>query len=184
MNDFNDDKLLADAAKLRTEISPERDLWPDIEASITTPEKKAWSPMFAQAAAVVILVAGSSGLTYMAVKDDGAAENITVAPQELFHQQTAFGDSYSLGPSFTDARGGLASKLETQLQKLSPEERNEVEENLGMIRGAIDEINAELAKDPDNARLQALLLKAYREELTIMRRVGSLTQNVTSRNDI
>ena len=139
--------------------------------------------MFAQAAAVVLLVAGSSGLTYLAVKGDGAAD-ITVAPQELFHQQTAFGDSYSLGPSFSDARGGLASKLETQLQKLSPEERNEVEENLGMIRGAIDEINAELAKDPDNARLQAMLLKAYREELTLMRRIGSLTQNVTSRNDI
>ena len=34
MNDITDDKLMAAAATLPTEIAPERDLWPDIEAAI------------------------------------------------------------------------------------------------------------------------------------------------------
>ena len=53
-----------------------------------------------------------------------------------------------------------------------------------MIREAIDDINTALAADPDNAYLQELLQKTYREELTVMRRVGGLTRSVMLRNDI
>lgn len=180
MND--QDKLMDDAARLAKEIRPERDLWPGIEAEITGSAKRRWSPVYAQAAAVVLLVVASSGITYFAVKGDGAAP-LAVQPNYVF-DEAAFGESYSLGPGFTDARSGLASKLDTQLAKLAPEERANIEENLAMIRGAIDEINAELSSDPDNAQLQSLLLKAYREELMLMRQIGNLTQSVTSRNDI
>ena len=121
-------------------------------------------------------------LTYFAVKDDGSA-TIAVQPGYVF-DEASFGGTYKLGPGFTDAHGGLASKLDTQLERLSPEERADVEQSLKMIRDAIDQINAELAEDPDNAHLQALLLKTYREELTVMRKVSDLTQNVMSRNDI
>ena len=183
MMDKDDDKLMRDAGRLSRSIAPERDLWPGIEAAISEPEKSSGFPPFLrQAAAVVLLVAGSSGVTYFAMQ--GEESTTVVAPQELFYEQAAFGNSYTLGPGFTDARGGLASKLQTQLDKLSPEDRADVEENLRTIRGAINEINAELAKDPDNAQLQALLLRTYREELTLMRRISELTQSVTSRNDI
>ena len=183
MTNNNDDKLIQDAARLSRSIAPERDLWPGIEAAIQEPKSSGGSPPWLyQAAAVVLLVAGSSGVTYFAMQDEEAPT--VVAPQDLFYERAAFGNSYTLGPGFTDARGGLASKLQTQLEKLAPEDRAEVEENLRLIRDAIDQINAELAEDPDNAQLQALLLKTYREELTLMRRIGDLTQSVISRNDI
>ena len=53
-----------------------------------------------------------------------------------------------------------------------------------MIHNAIVEINAELEQDPDNVLLQQQLLRAYRDELALLRRVGGLTRNVMIRNDI
>ena len=74
--------------------------------------------------------------------------------------------------------------MDLELDRLTPEARVEVEENLALIRNAITEINLALEDEPDNALLQELLLKTYREELMVMRKVGGLTQNVMSRNDI
>ena len=182
MNDRIEDELLRDARGLQKSAPPPRDLWPAIEAEISRPARTWFSPLVAQAAAVVLLVGASSGLTYLLVKDDGGA-TIAVQPEYVFNE-ASFGSSYSLGPGFTDARGGIAAKLDSQLEKLSPEDRAGIEENLALVRTAIQQINEELAQDPDNVRLQTLLLKTYREELMIMRRVSSLTQTVTTRNDM
>jgi ferritin len=62
--------------------------------------------------------------------------------------------------------------------------RTRIWHTLAVIREAIDDINTALAADPDNAYLQELLQKTYREELTVMRRVGGLTRSVMLRNDI
>ena len=53
-----------------------------------------------------------------------------------------------------------------------------------MIHQAIVEIDAALEEEPDNTLLQQKLLRVYREELTLLRRVGGLTRNVMMRNDI
>ena len=55
-----DDKLMEAARALETEIAPERDLWPDIENAIAKPSRGRWNKVFAQAAAVVLLVGASS----------------------------------------------------------------------------------------------------------------------------
>jgi hypothetical protein len=183
MNDSNDDRFDRMAAGLATEIAPERDLWPGIVARLDDNDGEAggaWQwPSFAQAAAVVLLVAGSSGITWLATKDDRGPEFV-IAPELLF-EQTSFA-RYDLGPGFKDARTKLSSQLDDELAKLSPEARAEVEENLVAIRTAIAEINAALEAEPDNVLLQELLLRTYRDELTVMRRVGGLTQDVTARN--
>jgi len=182
MNDRTEDTLMKDARSLERSLPPPRDLWPAIEAEIAKPRRTWFQPVFAQAAAIMLLVGASSSLTYLLVKDDGAS-TIAVQPGYVF-SETSFGSDYSLGPAFTDARGGLAAKLDKQLSKLSPEDRAEVERNLEVVRAAIQQMNEELAQDPDNARLQSLLLNTYREELMIMRRVSDLTQSVTVRNDM
>ena len=180
----DEDKLTAKAADLATQIAPSRDLWPGIEASISEtprePVRRSWAQTyFAQAAAVVLLVGGSSGLTYLAMKD-GAPAEVVVSPDLVF-EQTGF-SRYELGPGFQDARNRPSSQLDDELAKLSPEARTEVEENLAAIRTAIAEINEALEAEPDNVLLQELLLRTYRDELTVMRRVGGLTQDVTLRN--
>ena len=185
MNAENDDKLIVAARQLAQEITPERDLWPEIEAAITIPvrERSRWTPMFAQAAAVVLLVGASSGLTYLAVKDEPAV-SVPVYTPELVFERAAFGTSHNLGSDYQDARADLASRLDRQLARLSAEEREDVEKTLLVIREAIADINSALSQDPDNAYLQELLQKTYHEELNVMRRVGGLTRNVMLRNDI
>ena len=186
-----DDAIMEDAKKLATDIAPERDLWPGIEAAISTPvdTRRGVFPWYAQAAAVLVLVGASSAVTYTLTRQDGGVVNGTpvasnAAGVEFDAEYASFGAGYALSPSFSDARSNLEAELEFELERLSPEARMTVEENLAIIRGAIREINAELAEDPDNELLQDLLIQSYREELGVMRDVGELTRDVMSRNDI
>ncbi len=176
------DELIARARGLATEISPERDLWSGVETAITRPQRSRWTPRFAQAAAVVLLVGASSGLTWLSTKD--RVQVIEVVPAGVVAEQASFGGQYSLGVGYQEAHRDLEAQLQTELARLSPEARKEVELNLAMIRGAIGQINEALAEEPDNPLLQELLLQTYKEELALMQRVGGLTQHVMSRRDI
>jgi hypothetical protein len=185
MNEERDDKLTAAARKLATHVQPQRDLWPDIELAITekAPRRSRWTPMFAQAAAVVLLIGASSGLTYLAVKDDRPVVISQPAPEYAF-ERAAFGSTYTLGSDYLDTRAEMVAQFERELDHLSPGERQDVEQSLEVIRGAINDINTALEQDPDNTLLQDLLMKTYHEELNVMRKVGGVTQSVMSRSDI
>lgn len=180
MNDERDDSLVRKAGQLATDIAPERDLWPGIAAA-TAPRRRR-TPVFAQAAAALLLIAASSGITWYAIEDRRPV--VAEYRPELMFEQAAFGGRYSLGPGFQEARGMLAAELDTELGRLSAEDRADVETSLAVMQSVIAEINAELDKDPENVYLQEMLLRSYREELALMRRVGGLTRNVTLRNDI
>lgn len=182
MNDKYDDKLMAAAGKLATEISPERDLWPDIEQAIAKPKRSRWTPMLAQAAAVVLLVGASSMVTYYVVSDD--PQIVEVVRPALNAEPAAFGGRTTLGEKYRITHGEVSSQLHRELERLSPEARADVERNLAVIRQAIGDINHALAREPDNELLQELLANAYREELATMQRVGSLAQQLMSRKDI
>lgn len=182
MTEAFEDKLDRAARQLRTEVSPERDLWPGIEEAIAAPRRSRWTPVLVQAAAIVLLVGASSALTYVVVKGDNAPV-VSIAP-ELVFEQAAFGGNYHLGPGFQDARNSLRAELEVELSRLSPEVQQDIQENFDVIHAAIVEINTALEQDPDNALLQQKLLRAYREELNLLRRVGNVTRNVMTRNDI
>lgn len=187
MTDSFDEQLMAKARQLSADIEPERDLWPEIKASIDSPADivvPLWQRYLAQAAAVVFLIGGSSGLTYLAVKDDGRMTEAT--PQvamDLTARTASFGDRYTLGPGFQDARRGLQDQLDLELSRLSPAARDEVETNMQTIRTAIAEINTALANEPDNVLLQQLLLSSYREELALMRTVSDINNAVMLRED-
>jgi hypothetical protein len=183
MNEVDrNDRIVAAAGRLPEEISPERDLWPGIAETIARPQRARWTPMFAQAAAVVLLVGASSGLTYLAMKDDQAPAAI-VAPDLLF-EPASYSAGYALGPEYLEARSEMSASLDEQLARLSPEARADVEMNLAVIRNAIAEINTALDEEPTNPLLQQLLLDAYQNEFALMRQVGGLTNRVMSRKDI
>jgi len=204
-----DDRVLADAARLPKSIAPERDLWPTIAAAIQTPsagrasssnKESAFGSWWARAAAVVLLVAGSSGLTYVTMNsaNDSSADpaqlagvndtqvGLTAADDTLEFRPVSgsFGRQYTLGPDYQDARRSLATKLDAELDNLSPEVRDDVVANLSTIRQALDDINRSLAEEPDNALLQELLLETYRDELRLMRTVESISTNAMRRGDI
>lgn len=185
MNEQRDDKLTRAARQLATGVEPQRDLWPDIERAISEPvPRRSWRmPMYAQAAAVVLLIGASSGLTYLAMKDDAPVMISRVTPEYTF-ERAAFGSSYTLGSDYLETRADVLARFERELARLAPEERQDVEQSLEVIRGAIDDINAALQQDPDNTLLQDLLMKTYHEELNVMRKVGGMTQSVMARRDI
>ncbi|NIA27466.1 MAG: hypothetical protein GWP02_05365 [Desulfobulbaceae bacterium] len=181
-DDERNDTLIAAASRLSTDISPEQDLWPGIGESIAQPRRRGWMPMFAQAAVVVLLIGASSGLTYFVTKSQQQPVH-EIAPELLF-ERASFGGRYTLGLDYQDAHSDLAAQLEDELLRLSPEARADVEKNLAIIRSAIGDINAALEGEPESALLQELLLNTYREELSLMQRVGGLAQRVMSRKDI
>ena len=170
------------ASQLATEIAPERDLWPGIAEAIESPPQRRWSPMLAQAAAVAILMAGSAGMTWYVMQGD-EGPTTQVVNSDMMFERASFG-SRDLGPSFQDARDSLVAELKVELAKLSAEDRATIETNLTLIHSAIDEMNEALEEEPDNVFLQERLLRTYREELVLLRRVGGLTRNVMLRNDI
>ena len=118
-----DDKLDQAARQLATEVAPQRDLWPGIEQAIRTPRRR--MPWYAQAAAVVLLVGGSSGVTYLAVKDS-SGPTVSVSP-ELVFERAAFGGDYHLGPGFQAARNSLRAQLDAELGRLSPEAQQDIQ---------------------------------------------------------
>ena len=179
---MNDDKLLQAAAQLKTEIRPERDLWPAISAAIVVPATRRWTRRLAQAAALVLLVGASSAVTYMTVKDNAPAP--VIASPEMVFERASFGSRYSLGPGFQDARNMLTADLDRELQRLSPQAQRDIEMNLQLIHKAIADINSALVNDPGNRLLQEQLLRTYRDELALLRQVAGLTRNVMMRNDI
>jgi len=138
--------------------------------------------MLAQAAAVILLVGASSGVTYLAVKGDQQPAQI-ISPDLIF-EQASFSGSNALGPDYIEVRRDMVAQLELDLARLSPEARTDVEKNLQLIRNAIAEINKALEAEPTNVLLQDLLVRTYQDEFTVMKQVGGLTQRVMSRNDI
>jgi hypothetical protein len=185
-----DEKVMDRAAELSAPVAPERDLWPGIEQIISAPvvrERTAWNTMWAQAAAVILLVGGSSGLTYMAMSGDVDPTVPTVAsPMNLVFEPVSgsFGSQYYLGPDYQDARRVVSSNFSARLDDLSPEAREEVLANIQTIRDAIADINRALAEDPGNVLLQELLIDTYRDELSVMKKVDTISNNAMYRSDI
>jgi len=180
------DALMAQAGQLEKDIQPERDLWPNIAQAIAEPTESSWSHYFAQAAAVLLLIGGSSGITYLAMEDNKQAsiQNAQVSGLTFQPVSGSFGSQYTLGPDFHDARSSLESRLNEELQRMSPEARAEVETSMATISTAITELNRALANEPDNTLLQKLLLSSYQEELSVMRKINGLTESVMFREDI
>ncbi len=195
--DAGDGALMAAARALPKGITPGRNLWPAIAEALAepiaddavTPQHKGlphWQRALGMAAAVVLLVGGSSAITWLAVSggQSSVVPQPVTEPLQLQPVSGSFGAEYELGAEFMAARGNLASQLDAKLDRLSPQARAEVEKNIAEIRASIHQIDRVLADEPDNALLQELLLSAYRDELRLMQRVDGIITSVMRREDI
>jgi hypothetical protein len=184
-----DDELTELAARLPAGVSPGRDLWPAIEQGISASGKAQAATVlgfsWAQAAAVVLLVAGSSGITYVAVSDSGLRAPEIIYTDNVFETVSGdFGQQYTLGNQYMDARSQLESNFEGKLNALSPDARSDVVQNLNTIRLAIRDINQALAAEPDNTLLQELLLSSYHDEMSLMKKIDGIANSAIRRDDI
>ncbi len=184
-----DDDLMARAAKLDTSVPPARDLWPEIEKAISVterPNRAIWNSVWARAAAVVLLVGGSSGITYLAMNDGTDTMSASIETPDLVFTPVSgsFGSQYTLGPDYQDARRELAIRVDEELENLAPDTREAVIANLASIRQAIEDINKALDEEPDSVLLQELLLDTYRDELSLLNKVDGITRAAMRRGDI
>ncbi|MCX7053689.1 MAG: hypothetical protein NTU56_05695 [Proteobacteria bacterium] len=195
-----DDRTLLDAtarldARLRElplEVAPGRDLWPDVVARIDeraasvapATRRPAW---LWQAAAAVVLVAGSSLLTASLldrsrpVKQSAVPAtlaNTMAASDTAVAMPAAFGPAGHLDPEYVAARIQLTQMLDRRIAALPPSARAKLEFNLGEMRRAADEINAALAEQPGDPLLEELLLKTYQDELAVLSNVSQLTNSL------
>lgn len=187
-------RLDARLGKLPLEVAPGRDLWPDIAARIearaqpvaSTTRRPAW---LWQAAAAVVLVAGSSLLTaslldrsvlMQQVAVPAVPENAHAASDAAVAMSAAFGPAGQLDPEYVAARRQLTQVLDQRIAALPTSARAKLEFNLGEMRRAADEINAALAEQPGDPLLEELLLKTYQDELAVLSNISQLTNSLAN----
>jgi hypothetical protein len=188
-----DAKLDARLRGLPLEVEPERDLWTGIAARLETGVAPVAVPArrptwIWQAAAAVILVAGSSLLTaslldrkapaVQSARQPAAAPAPAVAADGAVAMPAAFGPAGKLDNEYLAARQQLTRVLDERIAALPPSARAKLEFNLGEMRRAADEINAALAAQPGDPLLEELLLKTYQDELAVLSNVSELTNSL------
>jgi hypothetical protein len=199
MNEFNKtrrDPLDEALASLPEDVAPQRDLWPQIRAEIEktpiaapTLANRAQSTWFRLAAGVV-LVLGSSFVTYYITRESMQAQVVQVTPEavpapQVIGQPASFSfGSQRLGAGYTNARAELDKRFQERLASLPPAARAKVESNLADLRRAAAEISGTLAENPSDPLLQDLLMSTYQSELQLLADVSELPTAGSARTEL
>jgi len=199
MSEFNKtgrDPLDEALATLPEDVAPQRDLWPQIRAEIEktpiaapTPASRVQANWFRLAAAV-LLVLGTSFVTYYVTRESMQTQIAQTAPESLPSPQVtgqpasfSFG-SQRLGAGYVNARAELDKRFQERLATLPPAARAKVEANLADLRRAAAEISATLAENPSDPLLQDLLMSTYQSELQLLADVSELPSAGSTRTEL
>ena len=195
-------ELAARTAQLPREIEPPADAWAGIKAAIESPQPIAQSPIgpaFWQrpaflAAAALLLVAGSSAITAIALGDRQAVTPANSPAQVADAGETpAAPDAPSTGslasgsatPStlaeftllendYISSANRLAALLESDQMMLSETTIAKLKESLRVIDAAILEARRALAADPANRQLIEMLSTTYNQKIDLLRRTTEM----------
>jgi hypothetical protein len=199
MSDFDKtrrDPLDEALAALPEDVAPQRDLWPQIRAEIEkTPivARKPVSPFqsnWFRLAAAVLLVVGTSFVTYYVTRESMQPQIVQVTPDaapapQLTGQPASFSfGSQRLGAGYTNARAELDKRFQERLAALPPAARAKVESNLADLRRAASEISRTLADNPSDPLLQDLLMSTYQSELQLLADVSELPTAGSTRTEL
>lgn len=215
-------RLLDATAALPRSIEPERDGWPTIRdridaqrvtpiapgardaltagAAFGTPAPhpvRRWHNPRWLAAAAVVLVVGSSAITYLIVRGDSGALVVEVDPfavRQMPNSQPAPAvapdrpatsgaavTAVAASPLHDDvfarysvATTELANTLDARRSRLDPRTVAVLDSCLTRIDAAIAEARAALKQEPRNSVVSDLLTATYRQKLDLLKRAGDL----------
>jgi anti-sigma factor RsiW len=155
--------VASETAGLARSIEPAADLWPAIEGRIARREasRRLAIPRWALAAAAVLLVAISSGVTALLLRPDAPAAT------------TVRGVS-ALEVQYAEVSEELAGALEAARPRLRPETMATIERSLRIIDAALEESRRALALDPGNPVLGQIVVAAWRQKVDLLRRATEL----------
>jgi hypothetical protein len=149
---------LRSLSELPRELSPTRDLWPQIAAQITAP------PVARRRSSTTIAWALAAGMAALACG---------ILLGRLTLPVTGAGVAGVQAEGFVDAayaadRSRLRATVIQRLGALPPSERARVLGSIRALQRAVDDIQAALGVDPGNALLQELLVNACQDEMNTL----------------
>jgi hypothetical protein len=162
-------------------VLPVAGVHPEPDVLVGRPPSFRWHGRARLAAAAVVLIAVSSGITAIVLqsrfeKQVAQMRRDTTAPN--FRVPT----SVMLPASFRHAEGEynraideLAEAVDAQRGRLNPETIQTVDRSLAVIDSAIAEARAALVADPSNTTLVDLLSASYQRKLDLLRRTSELS---------
>jgi hypothetical protein len=176
--------LLAGAAALPRELSPPRDLWPEIAQRIAAARPRAaapavrrvwsWSPALLAAAAAVVLALGAT-LTRVWPPAAGPEAGTGVAQEAAWTTDPAL---LAAEREYARATSQLMTALEAQKATLPPETVAAVEKDLVTIDAALRQVRGALRQDPDNAQLSHMLASTHQKKVDVLQRVVRLSTQI------
>jgi hypothetical protein len=187
--------LQATADAMPREIEPGRDLWTDLEARISPTRvmqvdfrgrgplallgvRSVWGQWAALAAAALVLVVASSGITAYFVGDSelgagagmpgltGVGEPVASTIEEFRPAEIGY----------AQAIGDLLQTLDARREDLDPETLTVIEANLRVIDAAIRRARAAIEKYPEESELALVLADNYRRKLEFLERTNLLIE--------
>ena len=157
---------VSEQATLSLSVAPVQDLWPGIQTRLA-PRRGLWRrvslPNWALAAAAIVLIAVSSGVTALVL--GGRATTTAVASETLT----------PLEGQYASAAAELGAELDRVRTRLAPATVRVIERNLAVIDSALAETRRALAKDPNNAALERLVIAAWQQKMDFLRRATALS---------
>ena len=151
-------------AALPRSIEPAVDLWPAIRgrlASLGERPGRIAVPRWGLAAAALLLIALSSGVTAVLLRPAPRVAGATLDISALEAQYAAVSED-------------LSGALEKARSRLEPATLATIERNLRIIDAALDETRQALAKDPGNPALGQMVVAAWRQKVDLLRRATAL----------
>lgn len=176
--------------RLPREIEPPAEAWDAIRAQVARDEAGVLNPRAAKPihvwqrspfliAASLLLVVGSSAVTYVSTKGGDSAP-VPIANRSAGN---AAAGTVSALTQFTGKENeylrrvnGLVAIMESEVE-LAPETVAKVKESLAVIDAAILEARAALARDPANGALIEMLESTYEMKLDLLERTTEMARS-------
>lgn len=156
--------------ELPVDVSPERDLWPEIEARLAAERGSGSSPFkskpFLQVLALAAVISSVAVGVWLGRNVlPGASQPAQVTAQV---QPGPFGDANVLPAAYVKQREALLASFDQQVRALPPKSRDKVMSSLAAIRKSMNDIQEALGREPGNALLQELLVNTYQDEMRVL----------------
>lgn len=152
---------------LSRSVEPEADLWPGIRSRLA-PRRgmgtaRVTLPGWLLAAAAVLLIAVSSGVTAMLMRPLRPSAPLPVAAISPLEAQ------------YASAASELSAELGRAHTRLAPATLAIIERNLAVIDSALAESRRALAGDPGNTALTRLVIAVWQQKMDFLRRATALS---------
>jgi anti-sigma factor RsiW len=169
--------LVRQAAALPESIEPPAQAWAALRGRLRPRARSArgyWVRDWGlRAAAAIVLVAGSSALTVLAIRARTPTP-VAVVPGGRAGTPVVPAAVRSVEQSYADVVEELTVTLRAQRPALAPETIATLERTLRIIDQAIAEARAALAADPGNDALREVLSANYEQKVQLLRRASEL----------